>query len=252
MKKEWLTGTPRLWIRAPVPIVFCPGCQHATALKIMCELVDEMGIEGDTILMAGVGCSTMSAMLVDFDAGITAHGRPCDAASAIKRILGGKSVVVTWQGDGDAFAIGTEPTLHAAARGEKITTIMVNNGNYGTTGGQLAPTSIMGQVTTTSPEGRSELQGYPIPVAELLANLRGVAYSARGSFTSSANYQRTKRYMKTALQKQIDNVGYSFVEILATCPPNWGLSPKDSLKWIEEKMIPEFPLGEFKNVDRIT
>ncbi len=251
MIKEWFAGTPRLWVRAPVPIVFCPGCQHASALKILCELVDEMGIEGDTILMAGVGCSTMSAMLVDFDAGITAHGRPCDAASAVKRILGEKTVMVTWQGDGDAFAIGTEPTLHAAARGEKITTIMVNNGNYGTTGGQLAPTTIMGQVTTTSPEGRAEPQGYPIAVAELLANLRGVAYSARGALTSAANYQRTKRYMKTALQKQIDGVGYSFLEILSTCPPNWGLSPLDSIKWIEEKMIPEFPLGEFKNVDRI-
>ena len=252
MKREWLTGTPRLWVRAPVPIAFCSGCQHASVLKILCELVDEMDIEGDTILMAGVGCSTMAAMLVDFDSGIMAHGRPCDAASAIKRILGKEKVVLTWQGDGDAFAIGTEPTLHAAARGEKITTIMVNNANYGTTGGQLGPTSVMGQITTTSPEGREELQGYPISVAELLANLKGVAYSARGALTTPANYQRVKRYMKTALQKQIDNIGYSFVEILAVCPPNWRLSPKESLQWIEERMIPQFPLGEFKNVDKIT
>ena len=142
-----------------------------------------------------------------------------------------------------------EPTLHAACRGEKITTVMINNGNYGTTGGQLASTTVMGQVTTTCPEGRGQPQGFPIHTAELIAGLKGVAYSARGAFTNPRNYQDTKRYLKNALQKQ--SIGYSFVEILSTCPANWHLTPRDSVKHIEEEMIPRFPLGEFKNIDAI-
>lgn len=249
MEKEWFAGTPRLWIRMPVPIPFCPGCQHGTAIKMFCEVVDELGIEGDTVLIVGVGCSTMASMLVNVDSVMVAHGRPCDVASAMKRVIGEKKTVTTWQGDGDTMAIGTEPTLHAASRGEKITTVMINNGNYGTTGGQLAPTTAMGQVTTTCPEGRGRLQGFPIRTAELMANLDGVAYSARGAFTNLRNYNNTKKYMKTALQKQ--SIGYSFLEILSTCPANWHLSPQDSVKRIEEEIIPRFPLGEFKNVDAI-
>lgn len=251
MEKEWYTGTPRLWARIPVPLAFCPGCQHGTAIRALCEVIDELGIEGNTVLIVGIGCSSMAFILTNVDSIMVAHGRPCDAASAMKRILGKDTIVITWQGDGDAMAIGCEPTIHAAARGEKITTFMLNNSNFGTTGGQLAPTTIMGQVTTTTPYGRNQDHGYPIEASEFLGNLRGVAYSARGAFTSPANYQKTKKYMKRALEKQIDGVGYSFVEILTTCPSNWHLSPKESLRRIEEELIPQFPLGEFKNVDRI-
>jgi len=251
MERKWFAGTPKLWVRVPVPIPFCTGCNHGTAGKLICEVIDEMGIEGKAILVVGVGCYTVISMLVNIDSVMVAHGRPCDAASGMKRILGEEAVIITLQGDGDALAIGTEATVHAAARGEKITTIMLNNGNYGTTGGQLGPTTIMGQVTTTSPQGRNESHGYPIPAGELIGSLKGVAYSARGAFTSPVNYQRTKRYLKAAIQKQMDNVGYSFVEILSACPSNWHLSARDSIKFIEEKIIPEFPLGELKNVDSI-
>ena len=182
---------------------------------------------------------------------MVAHGRPGDVASGMKRILGNDKIVITWQGDGDAMAIGCEPTIHAAARSEKITTFMINNGNYGTTGGQLAPTSVMGQITSTTPFGRNQDQGYPILAAELIGSLKGVAYSARGAFTSPSDYQKTKRYIKRALEKQRDGIGYSFVEIPSTCPANWHLSPKDSLKRIEEEVIPQFPIGEIKNLDKI-
>jgi len=251
MERTWVAGTPQLWVRTPVPIPWCPGCQHGIASKILCEVVEELGIEGNTVVVLGIGCYIVTGMLVNIDSMLVAHGRACDVASAMKRILGKDTVVITWQGDGDAFAIGTESTVHAAARGENITTVMINNGNYGTTGGQMAPTTVMGQVTTTSPEGRSERHGYPIAAAEFLANLKGVAYSARGAFTSPANYQKTKKYLKTAVQKQMDGVGYSFVEMLSTCPANWHMSPVESVKWIEGNVIPQFPLGEFKNVDKI-
>ena len=251
MEREWTTGTPRLWRHIPLILPFCPGCQHATAIRALCESIDELDMEGNSVLVVGVGCYTMASVLVDVDSIMVAHGRPCDVASAMKRMLGKDSIVITWQGDGDALAIGCEPTIHAAARSEKISTFMINNGNYGTTGGQLAPTSIMGQVTTTTPTGRNQDQGYPIEGSEFIGSLKGVAYSARGAFTSPANYKKTKKYMKTALQKQRDGVGFSFVEILSTCPANWHLSPRDSLKRLEEEMIPQFPLGEIKNVDTI-
>lgn len=251
MEEKWIAGTPKLWRDIPLIISFCPGCQHGAAIKTLCEVIDELGMENNCVLVVGVGCNTMASVLVDVDSVMVAHGRPGDVASAMKRVLGEDTMVITWQGDGDTLAIGCEPTVHAAARSEKITTFMVNNANYGTTGGQLAPTSVMGQVTTTSPLGRTPSHGYPIQGSEFLGSLKGVAYSARGAFTSPANYQKTKKYMKRALEKQRDGVGYSFVEILSTCPANWHMSPIESLKWIEEEMIPQFPLGEFKNVDKI-
>ena len=183
---------------------------------------------------------------------MAAHGRCPDAATGIKRIYHGRPIVFTIQGDGDCIAIGTESLIHSGARSEKITVIMVNNGNYGTTGGQLAPTTVTGQVTTTTPEGRDpNRDGYPIHAAELVAQIKGTVYSARGAVNTPANFQRTEKYVKTAFQKQIDNVGFSFVEILSACPAGWRKTPLESLKWIEERMIPEFPLGEFKNIDRI-
>jgi len=251
MEKKWIAGTPRLWRDIPVIIPFCPGCQHGTAVKALCEVIDELGMEKNSVLVVGIGCYTMASILVDVDSAMIAHGRACDVASAMKRIVGKDTMVLTWQGDGDALAIGCEPTIHAAARSEKITTFMINNGNYGTTGGQLAPTTPMGQVTTTTPFGRTQDQGYPIQAAEFIGSLKGVAYAARGAFTNPANYQKTKKYMKKALEKQRDGVGYSFVEILSTCPANWHMSPLDSLKRVEEEVIPLFPLGEFKDVDKI-
>jgi len=250
MKKEWIAGTPKLWINIPVPIPFCPGCNHGTAAKLLCDVIGEMDIAGNVVLVVGVGCSTVIYMLINVDAVMVAHGRPCDAATAIKRLLGDDTYVITLQGDGDALAIGTESTVHAAARSEKITTIMLNNGNYGTTGGQLAPTTPMNRATTTSPEGRIERHGYPIKATEFIGGLEGVAYSARGAFNNVANYQRTKKYLKTALEKQRDKVGYSFLEILNVCPSNWHLSPRDSISLIEDEIIPEFPLGEYKNIDK--
>jgi 2-oxoglutarate ferredoxin oxidoreductase subunit beta len=191
-------------------------------------------------------------VLVGVDWVFGAHGRPGDIATAIKRVSQGKLIVFTYQGDGDCMAIGTEATIHAACRGERISVIMVNNGNYGTTGGQMAPTTLIGQRTTTTPYGRDvKRDGYPMYAPELLAVMRGVAYSARGAVNSPANYQRTKGYIRTAFQKQLDDVGFSFVEILSACPPDWHLTPIQCLKRIEEEIIPQFPLGEFKNVDRI-
>jgi len=172
-------------------------------------------------------------------------------ATAIKRVLRDEPIVFTVQGDGDCVAIGAGSLFNAVARAERISVFMVNNANFGTTGGQLAPTTLMGQVTTTTPRGRTPAEGYPVHVPEVLVNFKGVAYAARGAVHTPANYQRTKRYLKTAFQKQIDGVGFSFVEILAACPPDWHMTPVESLRFIEEKMIPEFPLGEFKNVDRI-
>jgi 2-oxoglutarate ferredoxin oxidoreductase subunit beta len=182
---------------------------------------------------------------------MAAHGRPPDVATAIKRALRGRPIVITLQGDGDCIAIGAEALISAASRGEKITIIMVNNANYGTTGGQMAPTTLLGQITTTTPQGRDTSSGFPIHVPEFLTSFKGVAYAARGSVHTPANYQRTKKYLKSAIKKQIDKVGLGFVEILAACPPDWHLSPVDSLKFIEEKMLPEFPLGEFKNIERV-
>ena len=251
MKKEKVAGRPRLWTYRPAVIPFCQGCQEGTIGRLIAEVVEELDIEGRAIIIGGVGCHAMISLLVDFDAVQVPHGRAPDVASAIKRVLRQEPIVMTIQGDGDCIAIGTESLIQAAARAERITVIMANNGNYGTTGGQMAPTSIIGQKTSTTPEGRETIHGFPIQTAELLAGLKGTAYSARGTLTSSADYQRTKRYVKTALQKQVDNVGFSFVEILAACPPNWRLSPLKCLQWIVEEMIPEFPLGEFKNVDRL-
>ena len=254
--KKLIAGTPRLLLASTLkmmPLAFCSGCQHMLTGKIVAEVIEELGIEQDTIFIGGVGCHAMLPMLVNVDAMSpgAAHGRACDVSTAIKRILGKKTTVINIQGDGDTIAIGTEPTIQAAARGERITLIMANNTNYGTTGGQMAPTTIMGQITTTTPFGRGEEAGYPINTAELMAHIKGVAYSARGSVTSPANWRRTKGYVKAAIQKQIDDIGFSFVEILVACPTNWGVTPVEAVKRIEEKVIPQFSLGVFKDVDRI-
>ena len=253
--KKLVAGMPKLHLaHMKSPLGNCQGCQHPLTGRIICELIDEMGIEQNTIFVAGVGCHGLVPFHTNVD-GITpgaAHGRACDVSTAIKRVLGNEVVVINIQGDGDATAIGIEATIQAAARGERLTVIMANNTNFGTTGGQMAPTTILGQVTTTTPFGRdSKVAGYPFNAAEVMATIKGVAYSARGSFTSPANGQRAKKYIRAAIQKQMDDVGFSFVEVLAACPTNWGRTPLDSVKWIEKEVIPQFPLGVFKDVDKL-
>ncbi len=251
MKRLPVWQRPKLWKSSLAGFFHCAGCHHPLVAKITCEIIEELGIEGNVIVITGVGCGFRDYLGFDFDGMCAPHGRAPDLATGIKRSLYGKPIVFTLQGDGDCIAIGAEPLINAAARAERITVIMVNNANYGTTGGQMAPTSLLGQITTTTPQGRQPDAGYPIHVAELLATIKGVVYSARTAVNSPANYRRSKKYLKAAFQKQIDNAGFSFVEVLSACPADWHLSPLDSLKWIEEKMMPEFPLGEFKNIDRI-
>jgi 2-oxoglutarate ferredoxin oxidoreductase subunit beta len=247
-EKKLVTGTPKLKIQLPVPVALCQGCQHGAVGRILWEVIEELKVEDRTIWIGGVTCGTMTAFLSDLDAvGPVPHGRAPDIGSAMKRILGKDTIIISYQGDGDAIAIGTEALIQAAARAERITVIMVNNANYGTTGGQMAPTTLMEQRTTTTPGGRGSVEGFPINTAELVAQLRGTVYSARGAITSPANYQRTKKYVKKALQKQIDDIGFSFVEVLSACPPNWGKKPVDCLKWIDDEMISQYPLGEFKD-----
>lgn len=252
VEKKRITGTPKLKIDVPVPVASCQGCQHGSAGRIMWEVLEELKVEDTTIWIGGVTCGTMNAFLSDLDAvGPVPHGRAPDVGSAMKRLMGKDTIIITYQGDGDAIAIGTESLIQAAARAERITVIMVNNANYGTTGGQMAPTTLMEQRTTTTPGGRGTVEGFPINTAELVAQLKGTAYSARGSITSPANYNRTKKYVRKALQKQIEDIGFSFVEILSACPPNWGKKPVDCLKWIDDEMISQYPLGEFKDLDSL-
>ena len=233
-----------------MPLPGCPGCQHPTIGRIIAEVLEEMNLDGSAMLVTGIGCNSAVGML-NIDAVIGSHGGAPDMATALKR-LHPEAFVFTVQGDGDCIAIGAGSFVGALARGEMLSIIMCNNANYGTTGGQLAPTTLMGQVTTTTPDGRSAVMGgYPVHVAEMAATFRGVAYSARGAVNTPANYRRTRKYIKAAFQKQVDNVGLGFVEVISACPPNWHMTPVQSLEWIESEMIPEFPLGEFKNVDRI-
>lgn len=249
MEKVKVYGKPGL-----MPIIFsnCPGCSHGLVQKALAEIIDEMGIAGNFIGIGGVGCGMVTFALMDVDAIGAPHGPALALATGLKHALFEKPIIVTAQGDGDCAAIGMGYLINAAVRAERLTCIMVNNGNYGTTGGQLAPTTLIGQVTTTTPKGRdSKRFGHPVHVPEILANIQGVAYCARTALNSPANYTRTKKYIKTAIQKQIDDVGFSFVEILAVCPPDWHMKPLEALEFLEEKMMAEFPLGEFKNVDHV-
>jgi 2-oxoglutarate ferredoxin oxidoreductase subunit beta len=211
--------------------------------------MDELDIEGDTIGVAPVGCSYNCYEYYNCDIQQAAHGRAPAVATGIKRALPDK-YVYTYQGDGDLAAIGTAEIVHAAARGEKITTIFVNNGIYGMTSGQMAPTTLLGQVTTTSPFGRKpELHGYPIGVCELLSSLEGAVYIERVSSDSVKNINRAKKAIKKAFKVQKAGMGFSIVEILSTCPTNWGLSPIESMEWLRDNLQARYPLGVFKGKD---
>ena len=228
---------------------YCPGCTHGIIHRLVAEVIDELGIEGKTIGVAPVGCAVFAYNYFECDMQQAAHGRAPAVATGIKR-ANGDNIVFTYQGDGDLAAIGTAETVHAAARGENITIIFVNNAIYGMTGGQLAPTSLVGQVTQTSPYGRKiEAQGYPIRVSEMLSTLDGPSFIKRCSVDSVKNINDTKTAIKKAFQNQIDKKGFSLVEVLSTCPTNWGLSPVESLDWLRTNMMPQYPLGTYKDVD---
>ncbi|GAF72899.1 unnamed protein product, partial [marine sediment metagenome] len=219
--------------------------------RAIAEAIDELDMGGKAVSVYGIGCSDFLYYTLYVDTIFGPHGRAPDIATAAKRAYP-DNLVFVMEGDGALMAIGAESFLGALTRAEKITVIMFNNTVYGTTGGQLAPTTLVGQVTGTTPKGREPTrEGFPTHTAEMVTTFKGVAYSARGAFNNPYNYERTKGYIKTAFQKQIDNIGLSFVEALCACPTNWHMTPEESLKWIEEEMIREFPLGEFKNVDKI-
>ncbi len=224
---------------------YCPGCHHGIVHRLLAEVIDELGIQEKTIIMAPVGCSVLIYNYFEVDAVECAHGRAPAVATGIKRARP-DSIVITYQGDGDLAAIGTAEIVHAATRGERITTIFINNTNFGMTGGQMAPTTHIGQKTETTPYGRSpERNGYPIRVAEMLATLNGPAYIARVAVNNPANVMRARNSIKKAIQVQIEGKGFGFVEVISTCPTNWGLKPTEAIKWLEENMIPYYPLGEF-------
>ncbi len=233
----------------PIQTKYCPGCGHGVIHRLIAEIVDEMGLQTKSIITNPVGCSIWADLYFDFDSVQPAHGRTPAAATGIKRMLP-DHLVICYQGDGDLAAIGTAEIIHAANRGEKFTTIFVNNAIYGMTGGQMAPTTLVGQHATTAPEGRDPIvagMGYPIRVCELLSSLEGTKYLARGAVNNMVNTRKTKNYIKKAFEAQMRGEGFTMVEILSQCPTNWQMNPVQSVDWLEKNMITYYPLGEIKN-----
>ncbi len=225
---------------------YCPGCTHGIIHRITAEVLEELGVLGESIGVAPVGCAVLAYEYFNCDMHEAAHGRAPAVATGIKRVHPEK-VVFTYQGDGDLASIGTAEAVHVAHRGEKITTIFVNNAIYGMTGGQMAPTTLIGQKATTSPLGRTvEHSGMPLKVSEMFATIHGAAYIARVSVDTPANVRKAKKAIKEAFQCQIDGKGFSMVEVLSTCPTNWGMTPKDSLTWLRDNMMPYYPMGNFR------
>lgn len=225
---------------------YCPGCTHGTIHRLVAEVLDELDVRERTIGIAPVGCSVLAYNYFDMDFAEAAHGRAPAMATGLKRVSPDK-VVFTYQGDGDLAAIGTAEIVHAANRGEQFTTIFVNNAIYGMTGGQMAPTTLPGQVTTSSPTGRDvEEAGFPIRMAELLGGLPGAAYVTRQAVLDVPGIRRTKQAIKTAFRTQLDGLGFSMVEVLSTCNTNWGMTPQEALDWAKEHMVAYFPLGDTK------
>ncbi len=231
---------------ANTPTHYCPGCTHGVAHRLVAEVIDEMGLRERTIGVASVGCSVFAYNYFNMDFVQAPHGRAPAMATGVKRVLPDR-VVMTYQGDGDLASIGMAEIIHAAARGENITVIFINNANYGMTGGQMAPTTLPGQKTTSSQSGRDvETMGYPIRTAELLSSLDGAGYIVRRSLHDPKNIRLAKKAIRLAFETQVRGLGFSMVEMLSICPTNWGMTPTQSLKWLEEHMIPYFPLGDFK------
>ena len=229
------------------PLHYCPGCTHGIIHRLVAEAIDELGIEGKTIGVAPVGCSVMAYNYFACDMVQAAHGRAPAIATGVKR-ANPDNIVFTYQGDGDLASIGMAETIHAATRGENITIIFVNNAIYGMTGGQMAPTSLPGQVTQTSPYGRdTKTAGFPIKVCELLSELEGATYLERVAVNNVKNVKNAKKAIKKAFENQVNGKGFSLIEVVSTCPTNWGLTPIKALEWVDEKMIPYYPLGVYKD-----
>ena len=232
------------------PMHYCPGCTHGIVHKLVAEALEELGLLETTIGVAPVGCSVFAYNYFNCDMHEAAHGRAPAVATAIKRVSAPGTTVFTYQGDGDLAAIGTAEIVHAAMRGEKFTTIFINNAIYGMTGGQMAPTTLVGQKATTAPLGReADHYGKPIRMSEIISTLEGAAYVTRVSVHDIASLNKAKKAIKKAFQMQMEGKGFTFVEVLACCPTNWGKTPAASIEWLKENMIPYFPLGVYKDVD---
>ena len=230
------------------PFHYCPGCTHGIVHRLVAEVIDELGIEEKTVGVAPVGCSVFAYNYFNCDMVEASHGRAPAVATGLRRSLP-DGVIFTYQGDGDLAAIGTAETVHAATRGENITVIFINNAIYGMTGGQMAPTSLPGQVTQTTPYGRDvNIAGNPVRVCEMLATLDGVALAQRVTVDCVKNVNIAKKAIKKAFQYQMEGLGYSIVEVVSTCPTNWGLSPIEALGWLRENMLPYYPLGVYKDI----
>lgn len=243
MKKVF--GRPQSLREAPFR--FCPGCGHSILHRLTAECLDELEIRERTIAIAPIGCAVFAYDFFNFDVIEIPHGRPPAGATALKRVQPDR-VIISYQGDGDLAAIGTAEIIHAANRGENITVLFVNNANYGMTGGQMAPTTITGQKTTTTPAGRKkEHDGPPLKVAELIAVLDGASFVARTALDSPANTLKTKKLLKKAIKYQMEDKGFSLLEVLSPCPTSWKLTPEDSLKWVREEMCASFPPGIYKD-----
>jgi 2-oxoglutarate ferredoxin oxidoreductase subunit beta len=227
---------------------YCPGCSHGIVHRLVAEALDELGVEGKTVGVAPVGCAVFAYNYFNCDMIQAAHGRAQAVATGLKRARP-DNVIFTYQGDGDLAAIGTAETVHAATRGENITVIFINNAIYGMTGGQMAPTTLPGQITQTSPYGRDVKDaGHPIRVCEMLATLDGVALAQRVSVDNVKNVKNAKKAIRKAFEYQIEGKGYTIIEVLCTCPTNWGLSVQDSLEWLRKNMMPYYPLGVLKDL----
>ncbi len=232
------------------PFHYCPGCTHGIIHRLVAEVIDELGLEEKTVGIAPVGCSVFAYNYFNCDMIEAPHGRAPAVATGVKR-ANPDLTVFTYQGDGDLAAIGTAETVHVGTRGENLTIIFVNNAIYGMTGGQMAPTTLLGQVSTTSPYGRiKELQGNPIRVCEMLATLDGVAYAERVSVDCVKNVVAAKKAIKKGFEMQQNKKGLSIIEVLSTCPTNWGLSPEKSLEWLRENMMAHYPLGVYKDITK--
>jgi 2-oxoglutarate ferredoxin oxidoreductase subunit beta len=229
-----------------VPNRYCPGCGHSVVHRVLMEVVEELDIQSDIVGVASVGCTVFAYDYLDIDMQGAAHGRATAVATGIKRMLPDK-YVFTYQGDGDLAAIGTAETIHTANRGENILILFINNGIYGMTGGQMAPTTILGAATSTSPDGRNlELHGHPLKITELIAQLPGVAYVTRQSVHKPANVRKFKKSLVKSLQLQHEKAGLCLIEVVSNCPSNWKMTPIESNRWMEENIIPEYPLGDLK------
>lgn len=232
---------------ADVPFHYCPGCTHGIIHRLVAEAIDALGIEGDTVGVAPVGCAVMAYDYFNCDMVEAAHGRAPAVATGLKRAMP-ENIIFTYQGDGDLASIGMAETVHAATRNENITVIFVNNAIYGMTGGQMAPTSLPGQVTQTSPYGRDvKTVGFPIRVCEMLATLDGPELIQRVAVNNVKNVKTAKAAIEKAFRNQVEGKGFSLIEVVSSCPTNWGMTPENALKWVEEKMIPYYPPGVYKD-----